>query len=300
MRLDPTQGETAVDLLNQMTEAELADLLYECGEERHRAPDRPGDRPAAPARHDRRPRRRRAGGRAAGRLAAAAPRGDAHVSGRAHGSERRAGRSPAGDGSRPPAAGPRGATRRDCVSLGRRPHREADVPETRGRGIHRARAVAPAARGRRGAGQSPRPERQAARAGAASVNIHQRLHREQDPRARRAFIAVASRLRRPGGRRPRRGRPARAAGAPGLPARPPAPRAAADRDGSIRQLEVEIATLQSPARVEQRARQLGLVAPARQQVRLAREYVPAGTGLAAAHRSRVAVAPDGEARIPIR
>ena len=69
---------------------------------------------------------------------------------------------------------------------------------------------------------------------------------------------------------------------------------------TIRQLEVEVATLQSPGRIEQRARQLGLVAPDRGQVRLAREYVPAGTGLAAAHRSRVAVLPDGEARIPIR
>ena len=35
MRLDPTQGETAVDLLNQMSEADLADLLYAGGEDRH-------------------------------------------------------------------------------------------------------------------------------------------------------------------------------------------------------------------------------------------------------------------------
>ena len=35
MRLDPTQGETAVDLLNQMTESDLADLLYAGGEDRH-------------------------------------------------------------------------------------------------------------------------------------------------------------------------------------------------------------------------------------------------------------------------
>jgi len=69
---------------------------------------------------------------------------------------------------------------------------------------------------------------------------------------------------------------------------------------AIRQLEVEVATLRAPARVEQRARQLGLAAPDRQQVRLAREYVPAGTGLAAAHRSRVAALPDDSARIPIR
>src|SRR6266850_2389966 len=50
---------------------------------------------------------------------------------------------------------------------------------------------------------------------------------------------------------------------------------------TIRQLEIEVATLRSPSRLETRARQIGLVAPARDQVRLAREYVSAGTGLAA-------------------
>jgi cell division protein FtsL len=69
---------------------------------------------------------------------------------------------------------------------------------------------------------------------------------------------------------------------------------------AIRQLEVEVATMRSPARIEQRARQLGMVPPDRQQVRLAREFVPAGTGLAAAARSRVAAAPDDGTRAPIR
>ena len=55
---------------------------------------------------------------------------------------------------------------------------------------------------------------------------------------------------------------------------------------TLRELEVEVATLRSPARVETRARQLGLVSPAREQLLLAREYVPAGTGLAAADRAR--------------
>jgi cell division protein FtsL len=54
----------------------------------------------------------------------------------------------------------------------------------------------------------------------------------------------------------------------------------------LRELEVEVATLRSPGRVEGRARQLGLVSPAREQLLLAREYVPAGTGLAAADRAR--------------
>jgi cell division protein FtsL len=69
---------------------------------------------------------------------------------------------------------------------------------------------------------------------------------------------------------------------------------------AIRQLEIEVATLKAPARVEQRARQLGLTTPDRQQIRLAREYAPAGTGLAAAHRSRVAEVPASDTRTPIR
>jgi cell division protein FtsL len=69
---------------------------------------------------------------------------------------------------------------------------------------------------------------------------------------------------------------------------------------AIRQLEVEVATLRAPARVEQRARQLGLMPPDRQQIRLAREYAPAGTGLAAAHRSRVAEASSAATGTPIR
>ena len=113
------------------------------------------------------------------------------------------------------------------------------------------------------------------------MNIHQRLHQEQDPRARRAFIAVllvsAALV---GG----------ALGVVGLRVQQVHLAYQLDRLRSERQqIDTSIRPLQ-----------LGLVAPARQQVRLAREYVPAGTGLAAAHRSRVAVAPDGEARIPIR
>jgi len=51
----------------------------------------------------------------------------------------------------------------------------------------------------------------------------------------------------------------------------------------LRQLEIEVATLRSPGRVETRARQLGMTPPGREQVRLAREYVPgAGGGLASA------------------
>lgn len=56
----------------------------------------------------------------------------------------------------------------------------------------------------------------------------------------------------------------------------------------LSQLELEVATLRSPARLAARARQLGLSAPDSGQVRLAREYVTATTGLAAAERNRVA------------
>jgi cell division protein FtsL len=55
----------------------------------------------------------------------------------------------------------------------------------------------------------------------------------------------------------------------------------------LRQLEIEVATLRSPGRVEIRARQLGMTVPAREQVRLAREYVPgASSGLTSARLVR--------------
>jgi cell division protein FtsL len=58
-------------------------------------------------------------------------------------------------------------------------------------------------------------------------------------------------------------------------------------DVLLRQLEIEVATLRSPGRVETRARQLGMTVPGHEQVRVAREYVPGGTrGLASARLSR--------------
>jgi cell division protein FtsL len=130
------------------------------------------------------------------------------------------------------------------------------------------------------------------------VKTQQRLHREQDPRVRRSLIAallVSAAL------------VSGALGVVGLRVQQVhlayqldrLQRERTDVESAIRQLEVEVSMLRAPARVEQKARQLGLAAPDRQQVRLAREYVPAGTGLAAAHRSRVAAIPD-DARMPIR
>ena len=55
----------------------------------------------------------------------------------------------------------------------------------------------------------------------------------------------------------------------------------------LRQLQVELATQRSPARIESRARELGLIMPALEQVRLAREFVPGDSGVAAAQQGRV-------------
>src|SRR2546427_9991720 len=67
--------------------------------------------------------------------------------------------------------------------------------------------------------------------------------------------------------------------------------------GNVRQLEIEVATLSSPGRLEARARQLGLVAPGRDQIRLAREYVAGGTGLAATRFGPVEALAKGRAAI---
>ena len=131
------------------------------------------------------------------------------------------------------------------------------------------------------------------------MNIPQRLHQEQDPRVRRTFVgALLLSAALVGG----------GLGVVGLRVQQVHLAYQLDRwhrerqevQTNIRQLEVEVATLRSPARVEQRARQLGLTTPDRQQVRLAREFAPAGTGLAAASRSRVASVPDDSTRAPIR
>ena len=131
------------------------------------------------------------------------------------------------------------------------------------------------------------------------MKTQQRLHREQDPRIRRSLIGalLVSAALVGGG-----------LGVVGLRVQQVHLAYQLDRlhrergqvETAIRQLEVEVATLRAPARVEQKARQLGLATPDRQQIRLAREFVPTGSGLAAAHRSRVAAAPDASTRAPIR
>ena len=118
------------------------------------------------------------------------------------------------------------------------------------------------------------------------MKTRQRLHFEPDPRVRRSLAGAILVAVVVGGS---------ALGVVGLRVqevhlayRLDALRAERARtDTLIRQLEIEVATLRSPVRLEQRARRLGMAPPTPEQVRLAREYVTAGAGFAAANRGRV-------------
>jgi cell division protein FtsL len=108
----------------------------------------------------------------------------------------------------------------------------------------------------------------------------QRPHRERDPRARRSLVAAfaAAALVVAGGLglvalRLEQVQLAYRLDALGTE------RARAER--LVRQFEVEVATLRAPSRLASRARQLGLITPSPEQVRLAREYVPAASGTVA-------------------
>jgi cell division protein FtsL len=114
------------------------------------------------------------------------------------------------------------------------------------------------------------------------VKTHQRLHRDPDPKLRRSlavallcFAALVVGLLVVVGLRVQQVHLAYQLDA-----------LRADRvraEVLIRQLEIQVATLRSPGRVESRARELGLMVPGREQVRLARQYVPGGAnGLASA------------------
>ncbi len=114
----------------------------------------------------------------------------------------------------------------------------------------------------------------------------QRLHREHDPRARRILVAaLAAAAVLVGGALTVVGMRVQQVQ---LAYRLDEVRARHARvEANVRQLEIEVATLRSPGRVEARARQLGLVAPGRDQIRLAREYVAGGAGLAATRFGRI-------------
>jgi cell division protein FtsL len=108
----------------------------------------------------------------------------------------------------------------------------------------------------------------------------QRLHREPDPRVRRSLVAAfaTSALLVAGALTVVGVRVEQVHLAYRLDAVKTERARAEER---IRQLEIEVATLRSPSRIEARARQIGLVAAGRDQIRLAKEYVAGGTGLAA-------------------
>lgn len=55
----------------------------------------------------------------------------------------------------------------------------------------------------------------------------------------------------------------------------------------IKQLEIQVATLHAPRRVELAARGLGLTTPGPQQIVRAREFVSGGSGFSAAQAARV-------------
>jgi cell division protein FtsL len=58
-------------------------------------------------------------------------------------------------------------------------------------------------------------------------------------------------------------------------------------DSVLRQLEVELATLRSPRRVDAQARQLGMAPAGDTQVHPAREFVAGASGLAGARAARI-------------
>jgi cell division protein FtsL len=131
------------------------------------------------------------------------------------------------------------------------------------------------------------------------VTKNQRLHRERDPRVQRSLTAAALlSVLLVGG----------ALGVVGVRVQQvhlayqlDALRAERARAESLsRELEVEVATLRSPGRVEAGARQLGMIAPARGQVVLAREFVAGSVGVAAVQRSRVAASVSGTRGAPAR
>ncbi len=126
------EGPTAADLVNELPEKELADLIFEYGQETEVASDRRRDRPRAIARADRghgRAGRHRRGRR--GTTSGGPPPRASDVPGAPHRGQpgdRGARRLPASGGRPPRSRGPRGRHR---VPLARGPHREADVPRER-------------------------------------------------------------------------------------------------------------------------------------------------------------------------
>ena len=73
--------------------------------------------------------------------------------------------------------------------------------------------------------------------------------------------------------------------------------ARADLENVTRALRVELASLRAPERVSRAARAIGLTAPVRDQVQLAREYVPGGGEAVRAAQLVKSGASPGEVRV---
>ena len=144
MRMGGGTGPTAADLVNELPEEELADLIFEFGEERRsrRIAARDRARRARADRDDRRAGPRRRGRR--GTTSGGPPPRASDVPGAPHRGQpgaRGARRLPASGGRAPRSRWPRG---RDLVPLARGPHREArSVSDERLVVAHQEAAAAP-------------------------------------------------------------------------------------------------------------------------------------------------------------
>ena len=128
MRMDQGEGPTAADLVNTMSEAELARLFAANGEGRFASRIARAVVAARPVTTTARPRRRRALGATRRRAPPGRPPGAPRLSGPAGGGERRA-RGPRRRASdRHRRARPRRSLRGHLVPLGRGPNREGGLP----------------------------------------------------------------------------------------------------------------------------------------------------------------------------
>lgn len=161
MRMDPTQGMTAADLVNYNAEKALADLIYQMGEERGGAEGSQSNRPRTAHTEHTASSQCSGAGRAPDGPSAS---GHEDIHGPADGGERRAWRvgPVAGDGAGDFAG--RRADGRDQLHEHRRPQSESAIPGTGARRACQASHQTSAGAGRLGnGGERGLAQRQAAR-----------------------------------------------------------------------------------------------------------------------------------------